>query len=149
MTYMHSRRDFLKLSAAATMAAVACVGCADDLVAARKALWPLVQRANVGTAFNLVHWQWVKQTRPLETVLRETLPHLFAITLNGLKGPKGSRQHVRPLDDSDYDLHGFMRLIKKVGYAGPVGLQCYGVGEPPAVHLRRSIKVWQTTTAKM
>lgn len=106
-----------------------------------------LQRQNVGTNFNLVHWQWVQQTRPLKTVLEEALPHLLLVTLNGLKGPAGRRQQIRPLDDSDYDLTGFLRLVREIGYRGPIGLQCYSVVEPPADHLKRSIEAWRTLIA--
>ena len=103
----------------------------------------LTGRKNVGTNFNLVHWQWVEQTRPLEEILTDALPHLLLVTLNGLKGPKGSRQKIRPLDESDYDLAGFLKLVKKVGYTGPVGLQCWSIKEPAADHLKRSMDTWR------
>lgn len=100
-------------------------------------------RANVGTNFNLVHWAWLKQPREMETVLREALPHLFLLTLNGLKGPANTRQAIRPLDESDVDLLGFLKLLAKVGYTGPVGLQCYSIKEPAAEHLKRSMETWR------
>ncbi len=95
-------------------------------------------RKNVGTHFNLVHWRWVKQTRPLEVVLKEALPHLFCVTINGLAGRK-----IVSLDQGDYDILAFIRLVKKVGYRGPVGLQCYQVPGPSEDHLKRSMKTWQ------
>lgn len=106
-----------------------------------------VHRKNVGTNFNLVHWQWVKQSRPLETVLREALPYLFLVTFNGLKGPATARQRIRPLDDSDYDLPGFLKLVRKIGYAGPMGLQCWSIADPPAKHLKRSTDAWRKMVA--
>jgi sugar phosphate isomerase/epimerase len=106
-----------------------------------------VQRKNVGTNFNLVHWQWVRQPRPLRDVLQEAMPHLLLVTLNGLKGPATSRQQIRPLDDSDYDLKSFLSVVRKVGYAGPIGLQCYGITDPPADHLKRSIEAWKALNA--
>lgn len=109
----------------------------------------LAGRKNVGTNFNLVHWQWVKQTRPLAEVLTEALPHLFLVTLNGLKGPKDSRQKIRPLDESDYDLGGFLKLVRKVGYTGPVGLQCYSIKNPAADHLKRSMATWRKLLAQI
>jgi sugar phosphate isomerase/epimerase len=106
-----------------------------------------LQRKNVGTNFNLVHWQWVRQTRPLEIVMREAFSHLRLVTVNGLKGPANGRQRIRPLDETDYDLRGFLSLVRKVGYSGPVGLQCYSVAEPPVIHLKRSIETWRLLTA--
>ncbi len=114
----------------------------DGLRLARK-----IQRRNVGTNFNLVHWQWVKPSPALPGLLAEALPHLFLVTINGLKGPEDSRQEIRPLDDSDYDLQGFLRILDASGYRGPVGLQCYKVAEPSEVHLKRSMAVWRKLTA--
>ncbi|MCY3018990.1 MAG: TIM barrel protein [Planctomycetota bacterium] len=107
----------------------------------------LSERKNVGTNFNLVHWQWVKQTRTVEEALKDALPHLFLVTFNGLKGPKTGQQQIRPLDDSDYDLQEFLALVKKTGYAGPVGLQCWSVKEPAEEHLKRSMAAWQKLVA--
>lgn len=106
-----------------------------------------VARKNVGTHFNLVHWQWVKPSRPAGQVLAEAKPHLFAVTINGLKGPAEGRQAIRPLDDSDFDLAAFLAEVKRAGYAGPVGLQCYSVKEPPGEHLNRSMEAWRRMTA--
>jgi len=100
-------------------------------------------RKNVGTNFNLVHWQWVKGNRPIETVLKEALPHLFLVTFDGLKGDPKGRQQIRPLDDSDHDLAAFLATVKKVGYTGPVGLQCWSIKEPPPEHLKRSMDTWR------
>jgi len=109
----------------------------------------LAGRKNVGTNFNLVHWQWVKQARPIEKVFEEALPHLFLVTINGLKGPKAGRQQIRPLDESDYDLKEFLALVKKAGYTGPVGLQCWSVKEAPAEHLKRSMEAWRKLVAAL
>ncbi len=97
-------------------------------------------RANIGTNFNLVHWYWVRQTRPLEEVLKEARPHLFAVTING--GLKAKRK-ILPLDEGDYDLVPFMRAVRRVGYTGPVGLQCWSIRLPAEQHLARSMKAWR------
>jgi sugar phosphate isomerase/epimerase len=117
----------------------------DDGVRIAKA----ANRKNVGTNFNLVHWQWLKQTRTVEDALRDALPHLFLVTFNGLKGPATGRQQIRPLDDSDYDLPGFLATVKKVGYTGAIGLQCYSIKEAPAEHLKRSMDTWRKLTAAL
>jgi sugar phosphate isomerase/epimerase len=106
-------------------------------------------RKNVGTHFNLVHWQWVKPSPPLGEVLAQAKPHLFAVTLNGLKGPEAKRQAIRPLDDSDHDLAAFLAEVKKAGFAGPFGLQCWSVKEAPAEHLKRSMAAWKHLTAAL
>ena len=99
-----------------------------------------IGRKNVGTNFNLVHWHWVKQSRSAEATLRDVLPHLFCVTINNgtTKGRK-----ISSLDQGDYDLPGFLRSVKKVGYTGIVGLQCYSVPGPSEEHLKRSMATWR------
>ncbi|MBL7224224.1 MAG: hypothetical protein ISS72_10245 [Candidatus Brocadiae bacterium] len=105
-----------------------------------------IGRKNVGTNFNLVHWTWVKQSRSVEATLRDVLPHLFSVTINNgtTKGRK-----IYALDQGDYDLLGFLGTVKKVGYTGPVGLQCYSVPGASEAHLKRSMAVWQALTKKL
>jgi len=97
-------------------------------------------RENVGTNFNLVHWHWVKQTRPVAEVLKGAAPHLFSVTINN--GDRDKRT-IYPLDKGDYDLVGFMRAVKDAGYTGHVGLQCWSIKDPAEAHLARSIKRWR------
>jgi sugar phosphate isomerase/epimerase len=97
-----------------------------------------VDRKNVGTHFNLVHWKWAPSKKALPDLLKETLPHLFAVTINGLKGDR-----IVSLEEGDYDIEGFVKLLVEVGYRGPVGLQGYGVAGPSAEHLGRSMKKWR------
>ena len=99
-----------------------------------------VGRKNVGTNFNLVHWYWVKQPRPLDVVLPEAAPHLMTVTINN--GEKGGHK-IAALDEGDYDLVGVMALVRKVGYTGMVGLQGYSVPGPSEVHLKRSMDRWR------
>jgi sugar phosphate isomerase/epimerase len=97
-------------------------------------------RENVGTNFNLVHWHWVRQTRPVGEVLKEAAPHLFSVTINN--GDRAKR-NITPLDEGNYDLVGFMRAVKAAGYTGPVGLQCWSIKAPAEDHLARSMKRWR------
>jgi len=103
-----------------------------------------VARKNVGTHFNLVHWSWVAKKKPLPELLTEALPHLFAVTINGLDGKK-----IVSLDQGDYDIDAFLALLKKTGYHGPVGLQGYSVPGPSGEHLQRSMKKWQESIKKL
>jgi sugar phosphate isomerase/epimerase len=101
-------------------------------------------RKNVGTNFNLVHWHWVKQTRPVGEVLKEAAPHLFSVTVNN--GDRAKRT-IYPLDKGDYDLVGFMKDVKAAGYTGQVGLQCWSIKDPAEEHLARSMKRWREIRA--
>jgi sugar phosphate isomerase/epimerase len=103
-----------------------------------------VDRKNVGTHFNLVHWKWVPSKKSLPDLLKAALPHLFSVTINGLNGDR-----IVALDEGDYDIEGFIKLLEEVGYRGPVGLQGYGVPGPSAEHLGRSMKKWRDLVKKV
>ena len=98
-------------------------------------------RKNVGTNFNLVHWKWVKQNTPQEQLIREAMPHLFAVSINGLRG-----RDIVPLDEGDYDVTAFVKRLKDAGYEGPVGLQGYGIPGSSRESLKRSRKKWAEIT---
>jgi sugar phosphate isomerase/epimerase len=98
----------------------------------------LVGRRNVGTHFNLVHWKWLPQKRPLAELLKDALPQLFCVTVNGLKGDA-----IVPLDQGDFDLSDFLKTLHRTGYRGRVGLQGYGVPGPSEEHLGRSMRKWR------
>jgi hypothetical protein len=38
---------------------------------------------------------------------------------------------------------GFLKTLKGLGYKGPVGLQCYGIGGDARDHLARSMAAWR------
>lgn len=101
-------------------------------------------RENVGTNFNLVHWHWVRQRRPVGEVLKEAAPHLLSVTINN--GDRNKRT-ITPLDKGDYDLVGFMKDVKVAGYTGQVGLQCWSIKDPAEQHLARSMKRWREIRA--
>jgi len=42
-----------------------------------------------------------------------------------------------------------MKIVKKVGYRGPVGLQCYRVPGPSEDHLKRSMATWRDITKQL
>lgn len=101
-------------------------------------------RKNVGANFNLVHWKWVTQDQPLEQTLRESVPHLFAVSINGLDG-----RTIVPLDQGGYDVTGFMERVANAGYRGPVGLQGYGIPGPSRQNLVRSMSKWRQIVTRL
>lgn len=101
-------------------------------------------RKNIGTNFNLVHWSWVKQDEPLETVLKIAMPYLLAVSINGLAGRK-----IVPLGEGDYDVTQFMKNIAQAGYRGPVGFQGYGIPGPSRALLQQSMNAWRETRKRL
>lgn len=105
-----------------------------------------VDRPNVGVMFNLCHWLRVDKGRNYKPLLRQARPRLWAVSINGADefdaGP-GWEHYIQPLDKGSFDLAGLLQTLKEVGYQGPIGLQCYGIGGDAREHLARSITAWR------
>lgn len=103
----------------------------------------------VGVMFNLCHWAAVDKSENLEKTLELALPYLACITINGTDTPeeiqsRGDRAGwLQPLDAGSFDQKKLLTLLDKIGYTGPVGLQCYGIPGDAKIHLERSMKTWR------
>ncbi len=105
-----------------------------------------VDRANVGVMFNLCHWLRVDKQREYKPLLERALPRLWAISINGAddSDPQpGWNRYIQPLDRGSFDVGRFLKTLREVGYKGPIGLQCYGIGGDAREHLARSMAAWQ------
>jgi len=106
-----------------------------------------VDRPNVGAMFNLCHWLRADKSRDYRTLLAAAMPRLWAVSINGadvLDEKPGWDHYIQPLDKGTFDLCAFLKTLKQLGYQGPVGLQCYGIGGDTKEHLARSMAAWQT-----
>ncbi|MFW6164013.1 MAG: sugar phosphate isomerase/epimerase family protein [Planctomycetota bacterium] len=115
----------------------------DALRVVRKA-----DRENLGVMFNLCHWlKCGGETTELEPLLRDAMPHLFAVTINGADAGLGRRggwdRLIQPLGSGTFDVHALLRILRTLGYTGPVGLQCYGLRGDARDHLARSMAAWK------
>lgn len=113
-----------------------------------------VDRKNVGVTITLCHELTGDQGPELSQIIDETAPHLFVVTINGAdckeKGkPMGWDRLIQPLGQGDFDVYGFLKRLKAIGFRGPVGLQCYGLKGDPLVHLRQSIAAWKAYDARL
>jgi sugar phosphate isomerase/epimerase len=115
---------------------------ADALRVAKK-----IDRPNVGVLFNLCHWLKENDEKNLRPLLASAMPHLLAVTLHGADKAEevcaGKGNWIQPLGDGSFDVAGLLRMLKDLGYAGPVGLQCYGLGGDARDHLARSMAEWR------
>jgi sugar phosphate isomerase/epimerase len=105
-----------------------------------------VDRPNVGVMFNLCHWLRVDKSRDYQSLLKQALPRLWAISINGADeqdDKPGWARYIQPLDQGSFDVAGFLRTLKELGYTGPIGLQCYGIGGDAREHLARSLAAWR------
>jgi sugar phosphate isomerase/epimerase len=105
-----------------------------------------VDRPNVGVMFNLCHWLRVDPSRDYRSLLERAMPRLWAVSINGadIQNDKPGWDHyIQPLDRGSFDVAVFLKTLDELGYKGPIGLQCYGIGGDARVHLARSIAAWR------
>ena len=105
-----------------------------------------VDRPNVGVMFNLCHWLRVDSSRDYRPLLKRALPRLWAVSINGadeFDEKPGWERYIQPLDRGSFDAGKLLATLKELGYQGPIGLQCYGIGGDAREHLARSLAAWQ------
>jgi sugar phosphate isomerase/epimerase len=105
-----------------------------------------VDRSNVGVMFNLCHWLRVDKQRDYKPLLSQALPRLRAVSICGadeFDPAPGWGHYIQPLDKGSFNVGLFLRTLKEIGYKGPIGLQCYGIGGDAREHLARSIAGWE------
>ena len=111
-----------------------------------------VDRSNVGVMFNLCHWLRVDKQRDYRPLLKQAMPRLWAISINGadqLDEKPGWDHYIQPLDKGSFDVGAFLKTLKELGYKGPIGLQCYGIGGDARVHLARSMDAWRKLSVNL
>lgn len=111
-----------------------------------------VDRPNVGAMFNLCHWLRVDKQRDYARLLKQAMPRLWAISLNGadeLDEKPGWDRYIQPLGQGSFDMARFLTTLKELGYRGPIGLQCYGIGGDTREHLARSMAAWKTLRERL
>ena len=105
-----------------------------------------VDRPNVGVMFNLCHWLRVDPSRDYQPLLKRALPRLWAVSINGadeFDAQPGWARYIQPLDQGTFDVGALLKALRELGYQGPIGLQCYGIGGDAREHLTLSMAKWQ------
>jgi sugar phosphate isomerase/epimerase len=106
-----------------------------------------VHRKNLGVTFNLCHWLMV-DGKDLAATLTAGQPYLFCVTINGADaGGTNWKELIQPLDRGTYDVSQVLRLLRKMKYTGPIGLQHYGIGGDARENLEHSMEGWKRLSA--
>jgi sugar phosphate isomerase/epimerase len=108
-----------------------------------------VDRSNLGITFNLTHFLAVKDEPNLDQRLREAMPYLEMVSINGAEHEGGWDRLILPLDRGAFDVFGFLKKLVAAGYKGPIGLQCYQVPGDIEENLRRSMAAWHKFQDRM
>ena len=107
-------------------------------------------RPNVGVTFNLCHWLKVDEPASMKRLMELALPHLFLVTINGADRDGESWDRlIQPLDRGSFDVCGFLKTLKELGYGGPIGLQCYAVPGDKYENLKRSMGAWRKLSERL
>ncbi len=108
-----------------------------------------VDRTNVGASFNLCHWLKVGDEPNMEQRLKESMPYLFAVSINGADHEGGWDRLIQTLDRGEFDVLAFLKRLNAHDYTGPIGLQCYAIKGDTRENLTRSINAWKKFVAEM
>jgi sugar phosphate isomerase/epimerase len=101
-------------------------------------------RKNLGIVFNLCHWLRSGDGANLDARLKQALPHTYMVSINGSDREGDWPRLIQPLDRGDYDVRGFVRKVRAMGFQGPFGLQCFQVPGDREQNLVRSMKAWRS-----
>jgi sugar phosphate isomerase/epimerase len=104
-------------------------------------------RKNLGMSFNLCHWLMCDSLSNLQQVLKEAMPYLFMVSINGADPHGDWNRLIQPLGSGNYDVEGFLKTLIALGYRGPIGLQCYQIPGDPESNLSRSMHAWREMSA--
>jgi sugar phosphate isomerase/epimerase len=99
-------------------------------------------------SINLCHELKAGHGAELLSLVKQSSPHLFLVSINGVdelaepRLEKNWERLIRPLGQGDFDTAPFLRELKTNGYQGPIGLQCYQVRGDIAENLASSRAAW-------
>ena len=91
--------------------------------------------------------------RNLSRRLREAIPHLLIVSING--ADRGDTQAmgwdrlIQTLDRGDFDVCGLLKTLQRLGYRGPISLQCYAIGGDVRENLSRSMDAWKAIASRL
>ena len=109
-----------------------------------------VNKKNVGVTFNLCHWLRVDDEKNLEPLLKQAMPYLFVVSINGAdSGGKDWKSLIQTLDRGSFDMLGFLKTLDEMGYTGPIGLQHYGIKGDAYENLKRSMNGWRRLSRRL
>ena len=96
-------------------------------------------RKNLGVSLNLCHWLKLDKEENLQQRLREAMPYLMLVSINGADHQGDWTRLIQTLDRGEFDVYGFLKTLRREGYTGPIGLQGYMIKGDPRENLRRSM----------
>jgi sugar phosphate isomerase/epimerase len=93
---------------------------------------------SLGWVFSAYHW-YATQEGNLFSLLDRGLPSLRRVNFCGSRRSTDGSYTLEPLNSGSLDLSVIFGQIAKRGYAGPIGIQGFGIGGDVYVHLRNGM----------
>ena len=108
-------------------------------------------RKNVGVVFSEVHFFLCDEEKNLAAVLELARPLLYVVNVNGTDGnaSKELARVLQPLDRGSFDNLKLLKLLRKQGYAGPIGFHGYMIGGDVRENLIHTKQAWQKLSARL
>ena len=107
-------------------------------------------RDNVGVMFNLCHFLKVEPNSDLEETIRAAGDRLFQVSICGAnEGGRSWNALIQTLDKGTFNQAKLLKILKDIGYTGPVGLQCYGIPGNQAENMKKSMAAWNDLMQKV
>ena len=103
----------------------------------------------LGLTINLCHELRAGNEARLPEIIRACAPVLRFVSINGAEHDGDWSRLIKPLGEGAVDVLGFLRTLKTVGYAGPIGLQCYNIPGNQEQHLAASLATWKRYQAAL
>ena len=103
-----------------------------------------VNHPNLGVMFNLCHFLKNEKAEDLEAVLAKAGPRLFAVSTCGADvDGKNWGSLIQTLDQGSFPQKRLFAALEEVGFAGPVGLQGFGIKGDKRENLEKSATAWK------
>lgn len=117
-----------------------------------------IAKINIGYCFNLSQWlatEGLEERNHLRSELLESMSKLKVVTINGAnkvisKKSNPWKDYILPLGDGSFDTFDLVDfLINKIGYAGPIGIQCEGLKGDKMQLAEDTMLVWKSYLSQM
>ena len=131
-------------------------GCAFYKAEQAKGYLQQINRANVKLSIHLCHEIMAGNGARIAAVVDAVKSDIVLASVSGsdtaINANDNWASQIQPLDRGDYNIAPFLQALAAVGYAGPMELHTYNLGDPGGTptggdHLTRSMKKWRTLVA--
>ncbi len=113
-----------------------------------------VNKKNLKTSLHLCHELRAGNDKRMEEVIKNAYPYVSLVSLSGsdsvvYKHRRDWSDCIQPLENSQYDVASFVKLLAKYKYTCPIALHTFGLKENFPAHIERSFAIWQQMSTRI